>query len=57
VTTDVPSEKEEAPLSYAEAVQIAKGAAMSSSDIARCQRLAASQRPGSKSRAEAADWY
>jgi hypothetical protein len=41
VTTDVPSEKEEAPLSYAEAVQIAKGAAMSSSDIARCQRLAA----------------
>jgi hypothetical protein len=46
VTTDVPSEKEEAPLSYAEAVQIAKGAAVSSSDIARCQRLAALSEAG-----------
>jgi hypothetical protein len=41
VTPAAPVEKEEAPLSYEEAVQIAKDAGMSSSDIARCQRLAA----------------
>jgi hypothetical protein len=38
---EAPAEKKEAPLSYEEAVQIAKDAGMSSSDIARCQRLAA----------------
>jgi hypothetical protein len=41
VTPAAPAEKEEAPLSYEEAVQIAKDVGMSSSDIARCQRLAA----------------
>jgi hypothetical protein len=38
---DAPAETEEAPVSYEEAVQIAKDAGMSSSDTARCQRLAA----------------